>query len=184
LRARFDAARRRPLLRVPAAGQRSVGADRRGDPAERGAERPRVPARDGGSAPGSGPARRAERAERRLHGLLALRPPARGLTEGADMRTMIADRGMGEPISLGAALASGKKTPPDVLNLLMDDHRVVLGWFAWYEQAGDPAVRLRVTEKICKALRAHMAGEGEIFYPEAARATGDDELVRRALQEH
>jgi len=100
------------------------------------------------------------------------------------MRTMIADRGMGEPISLGAALASGKKTPPDVLNLLMDDHRVVLGWFGWYEQATDPKVRQRVTDKICKALRAHMAGEEEIFYPEAARATGDDELVSRALQEH
>ena len=100
------------------------------------------------------------------------------------MRTMIADRGMGEPISLGAALASGKKTPPDVLNLLIDDHRVVLGWFAWYEQVPDPKVRQRVADRIFKALRAHMAGEEEIFYPEAARAIGDDELVNRALEEH
>src|SRR5690606_28220403 len=79
---------------------------------------------------------------------------------------------------------SGKKTPPDVLNLLMEDHRVVLGWFSWYEQASDPGVRAKVTDKICKALRAHMAGEEEIFYPEVARATGDDELVKRSLQEH
>jgi hemerythrin superfamily protein len=100
------------------------------------------------------------------------------------MRTMVADRGMGEPISLGAALASGKKTPPDVLNLLMDDHRTVLGWFAWYEQADDPTVREKVTDKIFKALRAHMVAEEEIFYPAAARATGDDELVKRAIQEH
>ena len=100
------------------------------------------------------------------------------------MRTMIADRGMGEPISLGAALASGKKTPPDVLNLLMEDHRVVLGWFAWYEEASDPQLRRKITDKICTALRAHMAAEEEIFYPEAARVTGDDELVKRAIQEH
>ena len=100
------------------------------------------------------------------------------------MRTMIADRGMGEPISLGAALASGKKTPPDVLNLLMEDHRVVLGWFDWYEQTTDPNVREKITDKVCTALRAHMAAEDELFYPEAARATGDDELVKRALQEH
>jgi len=100
------------------------------------------------------------------------------------MRTMVADRGMGEPISLGAALASGKKTPPDVLNLLMDDHRTVLGWFAWYEQADDRTVRQKVTDKIFKALRAHMVAEEEIFYPAAARATGDDELVKRAIQEH
>src|SRR5690606_29870141 len=45
-------------------------------------------------------------------------------------------------------------------------------------------LRTRITDKICKALRAHMAGEEEIFYPEAARVTGDDELVKRALQEH
>src|SRR5690606_7716857 len=101
---------------------------------------------------------------------------ARSATEGRDMRTMIADRGMGEPISLGAALASGKKTPPDVLNLLMEDHRVVLGWFAWYEEASDPQLRRKITDKICTALRAHMAAEEEIFYPEAARVTGDDEL--------
>src|SRR5690606_1801819 len=100
------------------------------------------------------------------------------------MKTMIADRGMGEPISLAAALAAGKKVPPDVTNLLADDHEIVLGWFDWYEQADDPQVRERVARKICTALRAHMAAEEEIFYPEAARASGDDELVQRSIQEH
>src|SRR5690554_3449662 len=104
--------------------------------------------------------------------------------EGSRMRTLIADRGMGEPIALGARLASGKMTPPDVLNRLMDVHRVVLGRFGWYEQASDPKVKERVADRIFKALRAHMAGEEEIFYPEAARAIGDDELVNRALEEH
>lgn len=69
-------------------------------------------------------------------------------------------------------------------NLLADDHEIVLGWFDWYEQADDPQVRERVARKICTALRAHMAAEEEIFYPEAARASGDDELVQRSIQEH
>jgi ferritin-like metal-binding protein YciE len=100
------------------------------------------------------------------------------------MRTMIADRGMGEPISLGAALASGKKVPPDATNLLMEDHRVVLGWFSWYEQSTDSKTRERVARSICIALRAHMAAEEELFYPQVADASGDEELVQRALQEH
>lgn len=97
---------------------------------------------------------------------------------------MIADRGMGEPISLGAALAAGKKVPPEVTSLLTQDHRVVLGWFNWYEQAADPETKARVATKICTALRAHMAAEEEIFYPETSRATQDDELVQRSIQEH
>lgn len=100
------------------------------------------------------------------------------------MRTMIADRGMGEPISLGAALAAGKKVPPDATNLLMDDHRVVLGWFTWYEQTDDSKIKERIARKICMALRAHMAAEEEIFYPAAQQATKDDELVQRSIQEH
>src|SRR4051795_11924733 len=54
---------------------------------------------------------------------------------------MIADRGVSEPIALGAALVAGKKVPPDATQLLMMDHRTVLGWFRWYEQAEDPTVR-------------------------------------------
>lgn len=100
------------------------------------------------------------------------------------MRTLIADRGMGEPISLGAALISGKKVPPDVLNLLAEDHRVVAGWFDWYERASEPGIKAEVARRIRAALRAHMAAEEEIFYPEAQRRTGDENLVRRALQEH
>ena len=100
------------------------------------------------------------------------------------MRTMIADRGMGEPISLGAALVAGKKVAPDVTSLLTEDHRIVLGWFAWYEKAQDAETKANVTRAICNALRAHMAAEEEIFYPEAQRHTGDDELIERSAQEH
>jgi len=100
------------------------------------------------------------------------------------MKTMIADRGMGEPISLGAALAAGKKVPPDVTDLLAEDHETVLGWFDWYEAADNRTLKKRITQKICTALRAHMAAEEEIFYPEASRTSRDEELVQRALQEH
>lgn len=100
------------------------------------------------------------------------------------MRIMIADRGTGEPISLGASLLAGKKVGPDVTNLLMEDHRIVLGWFEWYEQATDTQTKDFVARNICKALRAHMAGEEEVFYPAAERQTQDTQLVKRAVQEH
>jgi ferritin-like metal-binding protein YciE len=100
------------------------------------------------------------------------------------MRTLVADRGTGEPISLGAALLAGKKVPPDVTGLLAEDHRVVLGWFDWYAACEDPARSAWIARKIVMALRAHMAGEEEIFYPEARRLTGDEQLVARAIEEH
>jgi ferritin-like metal-binding protein YciE len=100
------------------------------------------------------------------------------------MRTLVADRGTGEPITLGAALLTGKKVPPDALGLLEEDHRVVLGWFDWYAECDDRARANWVAGNIVKALRAHMAGEEEIFYPEARRRTGDEQLVARAIEEH
>jgi ferritin-like metal-binding protein YciE len=100
------------------------------------------------------------------------------------MRTLVADRGTGEPISLGAALLTGKKVPPDVTGILAEDHRVVLGWFAWHAECEDPERASWIARNIVMALRAHMAGEEEIFYPEARRLTGDDQLVARAIEEH
>ncbi|MBN1238158.1 MAG: DUF892 family protein [Gammaproteobacteria bacterium] len=100
------------------------------------------------------------------------------------MKAMIADRGTGEPISLGAALLTGKKVPPDASELLAEDHRVVLGWFAWYEQEKGKKVRNEIARNICKALRAHMAAEEEIFYPAVKLRTGDEQAVERAVGEH
>ena len=99
------------------------------------------------------------------------------------MRTFIADRGTGEPISLGAALLAGKKVPPDATGLLADDHRVVLGWFSWHEETEDPELRGEIAAKICMALRAHMAAEEEALYP-GARVQTDPRLVDRAQAEH
>lgn len=100
------------------------------------------------------------------------------------MRTLVADRGTGEPISLGAALLAGKKVPPDATGFLAEDHRVVLGWFDWYAECEDRARADWVAGNIVKALRAHMAGEEEIFYPEARRLTGDEQLIARSIEEH
>jgi ferritin-like metal-binding protein YciE len=100
------------------------------------------------------------------------------------MRLLIADRGTGEPISLGAVLAAGKKVGPDVTKFLADDHRTVLGWLDWYEQAQGQGVRRELAARICVALRAHMAAEEDYLYPAAARHTGDSDLVEHALSEH
>ena len=100
------------------------------------------------------------------------------------MRTLVADRGTGEPISLGAALLAGKKVPPEAMGLLAEDHRVVLGWFDWYAECADRDRAEWVAGAIVKALRAHMAGEEEIFYPEARRLTGDAQLIARSIEEH
>jgi len=97
---------------------------------------------------------------------------------------MIADRGVSEPIALGAALVAGKKVPPDATQLLMMDHRTVLGWFRWYEQAEDPTVRTVLVVRICAALRAHMAAEERWLYPAARDATGDNDLVEHSVSEH
>jgi ferritin-like metal-binding protein YciE len=100
------------------------------------------------------------------------------------VKTFIADSGRGEPISLRAALTAGKKVAPDATKLLAEDHRLVLGWFAWYEQSRDAPTRAVLARRICAALLAHMAAEEKWLYP-AARATprGAD-LVSRAYDEH
>jgi ferritin-like metal-binding protein YciE/hemerythrin superfamily protein len=97
---------------------------------------------------------------------------------------LIVDRGCAEPISLGAALVAGKKVRPDVLNLLADDHRTVIGWFDWYETEQRPKQKAFVIASILKAVLAHMTVEEEIFYPAVSHAVGDRKLVQRAIAEH
>jgi ferritin-like metal-binding protein YciE len=100
------------------------------------------------------------------------------------MKTLIADLDAGEPIRLLGALATGKKVPPDVTGLLADDHRTVLGWFRWYEQAPDRDVRRRLSERICIALKAHMAGEERHLYPALDQRDAAASLAERAFSEH
>jgi ferritin-like metal-binding protein YciE/hemerythrin superfamily protein len=97
---------------------------------------------------------------------------------------LMVDRGCGEPISLGANLETGKKVRPGILGLLQEDHRTVRGWFDWYENEALPPRRAWLAANIVKALTAHMAVEEEIFYPAAAAAISDRDLVDRAIAEH
>ncbi|HEY3517696.1 MAG TPA: hemerythrin domain-containing protein [Gammaproteobacteria bacterium] len=89
-----------------------------------------------------------------------------------------------ETSNLAVALQAGKKVPPDVTQLLADDHRTVLGWFRWYEATTDLAVRRQLVQRICMAIRAHMAAEEEFLYPAVARTQTGAPTAERALAEH
>ena len=90
----------------------------------------------------------------------------------------------GDPVSLAAALAAGKKVRPDVTGLLAEDHRTVMGWFAWYAAEPILAQKIAVLGNILRALKAHMTAEEEVFYPEAARCIADAALIEHAVEEH
>lgn len=97
---------------------------------------------------------------------------------------LVIDRACGEPISLGAALHAGKKVAPNILDFLTEEHRTVFAWFDWYESEAQAGRRAWVAATLARLLTAHMLIEEEIFYPAAARATGDRDLIDRALHEH
>ena len=97
---------------------------------------------------------------------------------------LITERSWPDPVSLGAALVAGKKTAPDAILLLMQDHARAMDHFTWALAASDAGIRSFVVRQLCTALRAHMAVEEEILYPAARQATGDSVLVEHAYDEH
>jgi ferritin-like metal-binding protein YciE len=99
-------------------------------------------------------------------------------------RTIVADRGAAEPISLGAALATGKKVAPDAIGLLVMDHLEAKAFFERYRASADPVEKLSVARRLCRLLTTHMRVEEEIFYPASRKATGDDPMVDHAVDEH
>ncbi len=90
----------------------------------------------------------------------------------------------GDPIGLAAALVAGKKVPPDVSQLLAEDHRTVLGWFRGYAQCTEPTLRRRLIRRICAALRAHMTAEEQYLYRAIDDEGRNQELVGHAFAEH
>jgi len=90
----------------------------------------------------------------------------------------------GDPIGLAAALVAGKKVPPDVTQLLAEDHRTVLGWFRDYAQCTEPTLRRRLIQRICAALRAHMTAEEQYLYRAIDDGGPNQELVGHAFAEH
>ena len=70
----------------------------------------------------------------------------------------------------------------DAIALLDADHTKVEQLFANYPRAGDKQEQIART--ICQELTVHAQIEEEIFYPAFRKATGDDEMVDHATDEH
>ena len=76
----------------------------------------------------------------------------------------------------------------DAVDLLDADHKLVKTLFLEYTEHttdGTPAeARKKLAMKICAALTVHATIEEEIFYPAVRQATGDEEMMDEAEQEH
>lgn len=73
----------------------------------------------------------------------------------------------------------------DAIALLEADHQRVEGLFRDFKSAGgDAAAKLHLAQIICMELTLHAMVEEEIFYPAFAQATGDEQLVEHAREEH
>lgn len=73
----------------------------------------------------------------------------------------------------------------DAVALLEADHQRLEGLYREFKSAnGDPVAKLHMAQIICMELTLHSMVEEEIFYPAFAHATGDEQLVERALKEH
>jgi hemerythrin superfamily protein len=71
------------------------------------------------------------------------------------------------------------------LELLQQDHREVEELFdAFDELQEDDDRKAEVAGKICMALKVHAQIEEEIFYPQARKATKDNDLIDEAAVEH
>jgi hypothetical protein len=70
------------------------------------------------------------------------------------------------------------------VELLEQDHREVEGYFDDYDELNDDTAKGELSEKICLALKVHTQIEEEIFYPQARKATKDDDLLDEAIVEH
>ena len=89
-----------------------------------------------------------------------------------------------DPVGPWAALTAGKKGPAEAINLLIQDHQEVESLFLAYERSVDSAEKVRLAERICLDLKAHTWLEEKFFYPAVRKATGEDELIDHALEEH
>ncbi|MDF2463148.1 MAG: hypothetical protein K0Q43_1383 [Ramlibacter sp.] len=72
----------------------------------------------------------------------------------------------------------------DAIALLEADHHRVEELFREYKSAGDQQAKLHLAQIICMEITLHSMVEEEIFYPEFARATGDEQMLEHALKEH
>jgi hemerythrin-like domain-containing protein len=74
----------------------------------------------------------------------------------------------------------------NAIDLLEKDHREVEEWFDEYDELEDhdDGRKSELAEKICFALKVHTQIEEEVFYPQARKATKDNDLLDEAVVEH
>jgi iron-sulfur cluster repair protein YtfE (RIC family) len=71
----------------------------------------------------------------------------------------------------------------DACTLLDEDHKKVEQLFQQYQSA-DASRKQQLAQTIAQELSVHMQIEDEIFYPAFLDATGDDDMVEEAEDEH
>ena len=71
----------------------------------------------------------------------------------------------------------------DAIALLEADHQRVETLFRNFQSA-DPQAKFDLGQVICMELTLHAMLEEELFYPAFAQATGDQELLQHALEDH
>lgn len=90
-----------------------------------------------------------------------------------------------KPKKAPSAAASGT---PDAIKLLTTDHREVKALFQQYQELVDDDAedeeKHPIAEQICLLLTVHAQIEEEIFYPAAAGAIEESDLVDEATVEH
>ncbi len=74
----------------------------------------------------------------------------------------------------------------NAFDVLEEDHREVEEWFDEYDELkdSDEERKAGLAQKICLALKVHAQIEEEIFYPQARKASHDNDLLDEALVEH
>ncbi len=87
-------------------------------------------------------------------------------------------------------MTATKNTPPDVCDLLDDDHKAVKKMFTEFEQmatsntAGSVNTRKDLALRICAELTMHATVEEEILYPALRAELKDTMLIAEAEVEH
>ena len=71
----------------------------------------------------------------------------------------------------------------DACTLLDEDHKKVEQLFKEYQSA-DASRKQQLAQTIAQELSVHMQIEDEIFYPAFLDATGDDDMIEEAEDEH
>lgn len=93
-----------------------------------------------------------------------------------------------QPAQRKSPAARARKSGPDAITLLTDDHKKVKKMFQDFNklmQAEDNgAAKEALVGKICAELTVHAQLEEEIFYPAVREAIDDDDLMDEADVEH